>query len=219
LSALDPYRELQPDLDRMRRWHPVNQAAWWAARIHLPGHLLSLKGDRVAMRSSVETRYPFLDEDVFAFLAGIHPRWKLHGFRDKYLLRLLAERYLPPEIAWRRKVMFRAPSRSFFAETAPAYVKQLLSAESLRKSGWFDAGAVHRFGEQLGSGTLGFRQRTIVELGMVGVVATQLWYHTFIDGTLADLPGASSRPRTARRELPFDANIAVSAVPRSGLMV
>src|SRR6185436_7255778 len=101
---------------------------------------------------------------------------------------------LPPEIAWRRKVMFRAPSRSFFDGTAPAYVKELLSAESLRKSGWFDARAVHRFGEQLRSGTLGFRQRTIVELGMVVVVATQLWYHIFIDGTLADLPGALSRP-------------------------
>ena len=36
--------------------------------------LLNAKGDRVAMNSSVETRYPFLDEDVFDFLAGLHPQ-------------------------------------------------------------------------------------------------------------------------------------------------
>jgi asparagine synthase (glutamine-hydrolysing) len=30
--------------------------------------------------------------------------------------------------------------------------------------------------------------RTMVELGLVGVVATQLWHHLFIDPTLADLP-------------------------------
>ena len=39
----------------------------------LPGLLLNAKGDRVAMNSSVETRYPFLDEEVFAFLAQLAP--------------------------------------------------------------------------------------------------------------------------------------------------
>jgi asparagine synthase (glutamine-hydrolysing) len=29
------------------------------------------------MANSVETRYPFLDEDVIAFAACLHPRWKL----------------------------------------------------------------------------------------------------------------------------------------------
>ena len=35
----------------------------------------------------------------------------------------------------------------------------------------------------------------MVELGMVGVVATQLWYHTFIDSSLADIPGGWNRPQ------------------------
>ena len=33
----------------------------------------------------------------------------------------------------------------------------------------------------------GGAQRTMIEMGLVGVVATQLWHHTFIDGTLADI--------------------------------
>jgi asparagine synthase (glutamine-hydrolysing) len=197
----DPYLELQPDLPRLRGWHPLHQSAYWAAKIHLPGHLLSLKGDRIAMRSSVETRYPFLDEEVFAFLAGVHPRWKLRGLRDKYLLRLVAERYLPKPIAWRRKVMFRAPMHSFFVASAP-YVDQLLSEESLRRTGWFDAAAVRGWRDRIRRGGVGFHQRTIIELGMVAVVASQLWYHTFIDGSLADLPGASA---ASRRQRPRDA--------------
>jgi asparagine synthase (glutamine-hydrolysing) len=211
----NPYLELQPDLARMQRWHSLNQSAYWAARIHLPGHLLSLKGDRVAMRSSVETRYPFLDEEVFAFLARLHPRWKLRGLRDKYLLRLLAERYLPREIAWRRKAMFRAPSDSFFARGAPAYVDQLLSDESLRKSGWFSIPAVRHWSDRIRRGTLGFRQRTFVELGMVGVVATQLWYHTFIDGTLADLP-AGARADGVRAACPRQAGEASTRALATG---
>ena len=50
----------------------------------LAGILLAGKGDRVAMRSSVETRYPFLDEDVIGVHGRLHPRWKLRGLRDKY---------------------------------------------------------------------------------------------------------------------------------------
>ena len=94
------------------------------------------------MNSSVETRYPFLDEEVFKFLARIHPRWKLRGFREKYILRLLGERYLPHEVAWRPKGMFRAPLDSFFDHQVPAYVDQLLSDESLKKTGYFNVEAV-----------------------------------------------------------------------------
>jgi asparagine synthase (glutamine-hydrolysing) len=189
LEGYDPYLALQPDLTRMRAWHPLNQSAYWASRIHLPGHLLSLKGDRPAMRSSVETRYPFLDENVFAFVAGLHPRWRLRGFRDKYLLRLVGERYLPEEIAWRRKVMFLAPLDSFFASSAlPGIVDQLLSEEALTRTGWFRNDCVQFWRRRVREGpAIGRTQRTMIQLGLVGVFSTQLWYHTFIE-SLADLP-------------------------------
>jgi asparagine synthase (glutamine-hydrolysing) len=193
-----PYEDLQPNLERIRRWHPLNRALYLGARIHLPGLLLNAKGDRVAMNSSVETRYPFLDEDVFAFLARLHPRWKLRGFQDKYLLRLLAERWLPRRIAWRPKAMFMAPFDSFHGEQAPAFVDQLLSAESLRKTGYFEPAAVHHWRQAFRTLRSGSAHRASIEMGLVGVVATQLWHHTFIDASLADLPSlASGRPVAA----------------------
>ncbi len=140
-----PYLDVEPNLARMAHWDPMNQGLYWAGRIHLPGHLLSLKGDRVAMNSSVETRYPFLDEEVFDFLARIHPRWKMRGFNDKYILRLLCERYLPKEVAWRPKGMFRAPLDSFFGKVVPAFVEELLSEDSLRKTDYFNVTAVHHW--------------------------------------------------------------------------
>jgi asparagine synthase (glutamine-hydrolysing) len=192
LRGHNPYLELEPDLARIQRWDSYNQSAYWGARIQLNGHLLSLKGDRVAMHSSVEGRYPFLDEDVFAFVARLHPRWKMPWLRDKYILRLVGERYLPREIAWRPKAMFVAPFDSFLTSsngTSPGFVDQLLSEESLRKTGWFDAGRVHVWRDRVRARQVSRLQRTIVHMGMVGVITSQLWYHTFIDSTLADLPG------------------------------
>jgi asparagine synthase (glutamine-hydrolysing) len=198
LIGLNPYEDLGLNVERMRRWHPLNQSLYLGIRIMLPGLLLNAKGDRVAMHSSVETRYPFLDEDVFTFLAGLHPRWKLHGLREKYLLRLLAQRWLPHRIAWRRKAMFRAPFDSFHLDEAPPFVDELLSDESLRKTGYFDPEAVRSWRQRFPHMRAGSMQRISVEMGLVAVVSTQLWHHTFIDAGLADLPTLAQKPR--RRE-------------------
>lgn len=181
VAGHNPYLDIAPNLDRLRRWHPLNQGLYFGARIQLPGLLLNAKGDRVAMNSSVETRYPFLDEEVFAFLAKLSPRWKLRGFRDKHILRLLAERWLPASIARRSKVIFRAPFDSFHLEQAPPFVEQLLSEESLRHTGYFDAQAVHHWRKAFRSLKDGGLARIMVEMGLVGVIATQLWHQTYIE--------------------------------------
>jgi asparagine synthase (glutamine-hydrolysing) len=188
LADHSPYADLQANADRMRRWHPLNRGLYLGGRVMLPGLLLNAKGDRVAMNSSVETRYPFLDEEVFDFLARIHPRWKFRGLQDKYILRLVAERWLPRQIAWRRKAMFRAPLDSFHADPPPRFVDELLSPESLQKTGFFDPAAVEHFRSHFRKMWQGSPHRATLEMGLVGVIATQLWYHTFIDGSLADLP-------------------------------
>jgi asparagine synthase (glutamine-hydrolysing) len=190
-----PYLDFEPNLTRMTAWHPMNRSLYWAGRIHLAGHLLSLKGDRVSMNSSVEARYPFLDEEVFQFLARLHPRWKMRGFKDKYILRLLCERYLPKEVAWRPKGMFRAPLDSFWGKTVPPFVDELLSEESLKKTDYFDIGAVQTWRKGIAENRVGVFQRSSIELGLVGVVATQLWHHIFINGSLASLPGGWQRSR------------------------
>jgi asparagine synthase (glutamine-hydrolysing) len=214
LKDHSPYADLQANPERMRRWHPLNRGLYLGGRVMLPGLLLNAKGDRVAMNSSVETRYPFLDEEVFNFLAGIHPRWKFRGLQDKYILRRVAERWLPRQIAWRRKAMFRAPFDSFHAEPAPPFVDQLLSPESLRKTGFFQAGAVEHWRRHFRSMWQGSPHRATLEMGLVGVIATQLWYHTFIDGSLADLPSAKGSS-WAQEPMPRDARLAAMAAPLS----
>jgi asparagine synthase (glutamine-hydrolysing) len=186
-----PWAALGLDLNRAKHWAPLNRSLWVGARVTLAGHLLQAKGDRVAMHSSVEARYPFLDEDVFDFTARLHPKWKLNGFRDKHLLRLVAERWLPKEIARRSKVIFRAPLDSFHIQPEPKFIGELLSDESLRKTGYFDVAAVRHWRTAFRHMRPGSVPRLSLEMGLAAVVATQLWHHTFIDGTLADLPAWS----------------------------
>ncbi|PYJ45962.1 MAG: asparagine synthetase B, partial [Verrucomicrobia bacterium] len=200
LGHTNPWTELNFPVDRAKRWDPLHRGVWIAARVLLAGHLLQAKGDRVAMHSSVEVRYPFLDEDVFDFLAKLHPRWRLRGFRDKHLLRLLAERWVPKSVARRHKVIFRAPLDSFHMEPEPLFVAQLLSEESLRKTGYFDSAAVARWRTDFRKMHAGSLPRLSVEMGLMAVAGTQLWHHLFMGGGLADLPQWSAVPTPAAVE-------------------
>jgi len=205
LGTHDPYAAIEPDVSRAKTWHPVNRAVYWAGKIHLPGQLLSLKGDRIAMSQSVEMRYPFLDNNVFDFLARIDPKWKLKGLTEKYLLRRVAEKWLPESIAWRPKGMFRAPLDGFFLQQRLPYVDELLSDASIKKAGYFDPKAVREWrGKYQDLSPWGY-QRQSGELGLVAVLATQLWHQTYIDPTLANLPDwrTISGVSPERRDLDF----------------
>ncbi len=183
------YEDLHVTNGRFARWHPLNQSLYVGYKVMLAGLLLHSKGDRIAMNASVEARYPFLDEDVIRFCAAIDPEYKLHGMTDKWLLRQVAARALPPQIANRPKTMFRASlAKTFLGPTRPAWVDQLLSPESLRATGYFDPRLVAQnrllrvLLPRVSAKLLG------LDLSLTCLISTQLWHHTYCGGGLCDLP-------------------------------
>jgi asparagine synthase (glutamine-hydrolysing) len=189
LAGHRAFDDLDIASDRYPRWHPLNRSLYVGYKVMLPGLLLLGKGDRVAMNSSVETRYPLLDDDVIAFCASLAPEYKLRGLTDKWLLRQVAARTLPARIANRRKTMFQASrSEAFFGRSRPAWVDQLLSPESLGATGWFDPANVAREREAQVRFLRITPRRIIMDLSLTCVVATQLWHHIYLGGGLCDLP-------------------------------
>jgi asparagine synthase (glutamine-hydrolysing) len=72
----------------------------------------------------------------------------------------------------------------------PPFIGQLLSDESLRRTGYFDVAAVHHWRRAFRKLRPGSLPRVAAESGLAAVVATQLWHHTYIDANLTELPGA-----------------------------
>ena len=158
-SRASNFERMQPLASAQSRASTGRDASTW------PGMLLGLKGDRVAMNSSVETRYPFLDEEVFDFLARIHPRWKMRGLQRQVILRLLAERYLPHRGRLAQEGDVPGPARQLLPAPGPPYVDQLLSEESLKKTGYFNVEAVRHWLRIMQEGRLRF---TAALLGRAG---------------------------------------------------
>ncbi len=176
--------DMNIDWEKLRQWHPLNRSLYVGYKTTLAGMLLFSKGDRVTMHSSVEARYPYLDEAVVEFCAGIAPEYKLRGLTDKWLLRQIAARTLPPQIARRPKTMFRARlAPTFLGTDRPPWVDQLLSPESIRATGWFDHAAV-ALARNAGFGP----RRMVLQFAMMGVITVQLWHHIWCGGGLCELP-------------------------------
>ena len=72
--------------------------------------------------------------------------------------------------------------------TGPTWVDQLLSPESLRKTGYFDPEMVER--ERMKQQALPriTARRFVMDIALTCVVSTQLWHHLFFGGGLCDLP-------------------------------
>ena len=93
-------------------------------------------------------------------------------------------------------MIFRAPLDSFHMDPEPPFVAQLLSEDSLRRTGYFDVEEVTRWRKGFRELRAGSLPRLSVEMGLTAVVATQLWHHQFMGGGLADMPEWSGYERS-----------------------
>ena len=74
--------------------------------------------DRMTMAASVEGRVPFLDHRVVQQAINLPLRYRVGRQADKWILKKLAVRYLPPRNVWRKKMGFPIPLAAYLAPLA-----------------------------------------------------------------------------------------------------
>ncbi len=78
----------------------------------LAGNLL-VKMDIATMAHSLEGRSPLLCKELLEYVPGLPDDFKIKGKQTKYLLRKLAEKYLPPELINQPKRGFEIPLKKW----------------------------------------------------------------------------------------------------------
>ncbi|HNJ57368.1 MAG TPA: asparagine synthase C-terminal domain-containing protein, partial [Chitinophagaceae bacterium] len=78
----------------------------------LTGNLL-VKMDIATMAHSLEGRSPLLCKEILEYIPSINDSFKIYGKRTKYLLRKLADKYLPPELIDQPKRGFEIPLKKW----------------------------------------------------------------------------------------------------------
>lgn len=138
-------------------------------------YILSSQGDRMLMASSVEGRFPFLDEQVVDLASSLPCAYKLRGLDEKHVLKRAAAGLVPREIVTRDKQPYRAPDAACFtAEDRPDWVGDVLASSALRAAGIFDPRAVDRLWAKCSSRDRSTPLSNSDDMALIGVISTQL---------------------------------------------
>jgi len=86
----------------------IDRMLWIDNKAYLIGDGV-LKMDIASMHCSLEVRSPLLDHELITFCASLPPNLKVKKRKGKYLLKKLAELYIPKDIIWRKKKGFSIP--------------------------------------------------------------------------------------------------------------
>lgn len=99
--------------------------------------------DRLSMAHSLEVRCPYLDYTFAEKVASLHGKLKIHNGETKYILKKMAEKYLPKELIYRKKEGFIPPINKWLTRNVD-FARQILSAASLSRHGFFNKGYVEK---------------------------------------------------------------------------
>lgn len=173
------------EVDNLYTWHdaifneryqddPINQMCNTDIQMFMVGLNLTYT-DRASMASSVEVRVPFIDKEVVSAAMSLGGSLKYHKGESKYILKKVAEKYLPNDIIYRPKASFGAPIRSWISGELKGMVDDLLSEENISKRGLFNCGYIRKLVEEDRSGIADNAYR------IYQLLTLELWFREYVD--------------------------------------
>jgi asparagine synthase (glutamine-hydrolysing) len=164
------------DREKVRGRHYIHQRSYLDFKLRMVDHLLTDHGDKMALANSVEARYPFLDINLIDFSREIPPELKVKNLSEKYILKRIAEHYLPKQIIQREKFGWHAPGSPELLQQGSDWVHDLLSYDRIKRQGYFNPDTIeflkHKYAEP------GFRLNQPFEDDLLIIVLT---FNIFLD--------------------------------------
>lgn len=156
----------------------VDRALYGDATTYLPDQLLA-KGDVSAMAHGLETRSPFLGRELVEYAATLPTSLRLKGWTTKYLLKRVAERYVPREALHRPKRGFVMPASDWLRGDLAPYARATLGSARCLDRGWLQPDHVRRLLAEHASGSRDWSQQ------LWTLMILEIWARLALDGSLA----------------------------------
>ena len=171
---------------KILRWFNADNAADLVDRMlytdlmtRIPDHLLAIT-DRMSMAHSLEVRPPLMDHELTAFAARIPGHLKLRGRRLKYILRRVAERYLPRALIERPKQGFGFPISLWMRAELSGLLRTLFAQSRFAELGVFDRGFMRELLEEHLGGHTDHNFRLWLLLNL------ELWHRLYFEGATVE---------------------------------
>lgn len=110
--------------------------------------------DKMGMAAGVEIRVPFLDNDLVRFSESIPDGLKMKNGQPKYILKKVAESYLPNEIIYRKKSGFGGPVRKWISNDLSNRIASDLGKIHIDQQGIFNSAKISKLVDDNKSGRI-----------------------------------------------------------------
>ena len=171
-------------LDRNPQRDDLSSMLYLDTKIWLPDNLL-MKGDKMTMAASLESRMPLLDYKLIEYAASIPSNAKIKSLKAKYLLKRAFADFLPEPILTRKKMGFNVPTGIWFREGQREVITKLLLSERARSRGYFNNEYIERIVHDHLAGKTNYQ-------GQIFMLASlELWFRVFVDPTQLAIPQGS----------------------------
>ena len=175
VKHFDPISFLKNSLKNIKNEHDsLNQMLFWDMKYFLTDHNLNYT-DKMSMAHGIEVRVPFLDKELVELSCQIPPSVKMKGKETKYILKKVAERYLPHEVIYRPKTGFGAPVRDWITSDLSEMISRYLSKEQVEKRGIFEYEAIRKLIKDNQSGKID------ASYSIWCLLAIESWMRQFVD--------------------------------------
>jgi asparagine synthase (glutamine-hydrolysing) len=153
------------DLDRMTR-----------ADIQTYLHELLMKQDQMSMAASIESRVPFLDDQIIEHALAMPTRFKLRGWTTKAVLREAVRPYVPAEILTRPKMGFPVPIGRWLSGAHRYIIDEFILGERALGRGLFSEAALRHLVTEHRAGRARHGDRLWLLMNL------EMWQRVFLDG-------------------------------------
>lgn len=130
--------------DEVSQQNRLAQQQYVDVKTYMVDNIL-VKVDRMSMAASLEARVPLLDHRIVEFALNLPPHLKLNGGETKAILRRVMDGRLPESILKKPKEGFSIPLKHWMREDLRPLMTDLLSADTVRRRGYFDPNTVSRW--------------------------------------------------------------------------
>ncbi|MDQ3700903.1 MAG: asparagine synthase (glutamine-hydrolyzing) [Chloroflexota bacterium] len=166
----------------------LDLALTFEARTYLQG--LFVVEDKLSMAHSLESRVPFMDNDLVDFACAIPGKYKIKDGTSKYVLRRAMQGLIPDHILGARKQGFAPPEDAWYRGATLPYLREVILAPRSLDRGYFRPRAVEQTLADHASG-----QRNHKKL-LWSLLCFEWWNRVFVDG---ERPSGAITPLSAAK--------------------
>ncbi len=149
---------------------PRQQTLGVYMRTYLMDQVL-VKVDRASMKTSLETRAPFLNHKLVDYINSLPYEFKLKHLKVKYILKKLMKNKLPKSIINRKKKGFGIPLAKWLREDLRETCEKTLSKENIEKTALFNYSFIKKLKEDH------FTKKKDNRRKLWALIVFQLWFN------------------------------------------